>query len=84
MPDKIPEKNAAFIEAECLKAARRALGCSDLRSVKIGPLKPSGSGPNWEVLGFSPKLPAIAHSQAIELIAPLRQKYALKRGEGKK
>src|SRR5262245_61877673 len=28
MPDKTPEKNAQFIEAECLKVARRAVGQS--------------------------------------------------------
>ena len=49
MPDVMPEKDAAFIEAECLKVARRALGCSHLQSVRIGPLKPTGSAPNWEV-----------------------------------
>jgi hypothetical protein len=78
MPEVMPEKDAAFIEAECLKVARRALGCSHLRSVRIGPLKPTGSAPNWEVYGFSPTLPAMAHAEALKAIAPLRQKYALK------
>jgi hypothetical protein len=40
MPEKMPEKTAKFIEAECLKAARREQGCSELQSVRIGPLKP--------------------------------------------
>jgi hypothetical protein len=88
MPERMPEKSMEFIEAayqeqserrapECLKAARRAPGCSDLRSVRIGRIKPCGSGPNWEVLGFTPDLPEIAHNQALEAIAYLRQKYAL-------
>jgi hypothetical protein len=66
---------------ECLKVARRALGCSDLSGVRIGPLKPAGSGPNWEVFGFSPELPKLAHDEALKAIAPLRQTYALKRNE---
>jgi hypothetical protein len=78
MPEKMPEKDAAFIEAECLKAARGAIGCSHLERVKIGPLKPAGSGPNWEVHGFTPELPPIAEAEAHGRIAPLRQKFALK------
>ena len=78
LPDETPEKSAEFIEAECLKAARHALGCSGLTRVKIGPMRSRGSGPNWEVYGFSPSLSAIAHSEALKLIALLRQKYALK------
>jgi hypothetical protein len=79
MPKKTPEKSAKEIEIECLRVARLAVGCSHLEGVRIGPLKPKGSGPNWEVFGFSPKLPAIAHTEALEVIAPLRQKYSLKR-----
>ena len=30
MPEKMPEMSRAFIEAECLKVARRVQGCSDL------------------------------------------------------
>jgi hypothetical protein len=78
MPDQMPEKDAAFIQAECLKAARRALGCSDLQAVRIGPLKPKGSGPNWEVYGFFPTLPAMLDAEARKAIAPIRQTYALK------
>ena len=29
MPEKMPEMSRAFIEAECLKVARREQGCSD-------------------------------------------------------
>jgi hypothetical protein len=77
MPDKIPERSKAFIELECLKVARGAVGCSDLRAVRIGRLKPRGGGPNWEVLGFSPELDKLAHDEALEKIAPLRQMFAL-------
>ena len=81
--DRVPENSAAFIETEYLKAAHRVLGCSDLQSLKIGSLKPSGSGPNWEVLGLFPKLRYHPLS-AIELIVPLGQKHTLKRGKGRK
>ena len=77
MPEKMPEKSREFIEAECLKVARQEQGCSDLQRVRIGRLKPSGSAPNWEVLGFSPDLPEIAKSYAMRTIAGVRQQYAL-------
>jgi hypothetical protein len=83
MPKKMPEKRREEIEIECLRMARRAVGCSHLRGVRIGPLKPNGSGPNWEVFGFSPQLPAVAQIEALEMIAPLRQQYALKRRSNK-
>jgi hypothetical protein len=79
MPEKMPEMSRAFIEAECLKVASREQGCSDLQRVTIGHLRPSGSGPNWEVLGFSPALPELAFDYAMRAIDRLRQKYALKR-----
>jgi hypothetical protein len=79
MPKKMPAKSREFIEAECLKVARHEQGCSDLQRVTIGPLKPSGSGPNWEVLGFSPPLPELAFDYAMRAIDRVRQKYALER-----
>jgi hypothetical protein len=77
MPEKMPEKSRDFIEAECLKVAKRQLGCHDLKAVHIGRTRPRGSGPNWEVLGFTPALPSAAHDFAMTAIAPVRQKYAL-------
>jgi hypothetical protein len=77
MPETMPEKSRDFIEAECLKVARRQLGYHDLQKVFIARTKPSGSGPNWEVLGFTPELPPRAHDAAMTVIAALRQKYAL-------
>jgi hypothetical protein len=79
MPEKMPEKNRKFIEAECLKVARMQQGCSDLRAIRIGRTSPRGSGPNWEVLGFSPELPPLAESYALKAIDRLRQRYALAR-----
>jgi len=79
MPEKMPEKSREFIEAECLKVARLEQGCSDLVRVRIGRTKPRGSGPNWEVLGFSPDLPELAQIYALKAIDRPRQKYALAR-----
>ena len=72
-----------FIEAECLKAARREQGCSDLVKVRIGRTKPRGSGPNWEVLGFSPALPELAQIYAFDAIDRLRQTYPLRLTSGR-
>lgn len=71
MPDKKPEKNAEFIEAECLKVARRRHDWP-------------GEADRDQLLGsvrFSPTLPAMAHFEALKAIAPLRSKYALKQNE---
>jgi hypothetical protein len=84
MPDQMPEKSSKFLEAECLKVARRQIGCSHLKAVRIGPLRPTGSGPNWEVLGFTPNLPPTAKSEAMQAIDVLRGTYALeKKSAGK-
>jgi hypothetical protein len=77
MPEKMPEKSKDFIEAECLKTARLQIGCRHLERVFIGRRKPAGSGPNWEVLGFTPQLPPRAQAAAETAIAQLTQKYAL-------
>jgi len=57
MSELMPKKGWDFLEQEALRRARNQLGCCHLKAVKIGPLKPMGSGPNWEVLGFTPDLP---------------------------
>jgi hypothetical protein len=54
MHEQMPEKMWDWLGAESLRIARLQLGCGELTSVRIGPLKPQGSGPNWEVLGFKP------------------------------
>ena len=79
MPELMPEKNSDFLEEECLKVARRQLGCGHLKAVRIGPLKPSGSGPNWEVLGFTPDSHPGAERAAMKAIDVLRGTYALKK-----
>jgi len=75
----LPEKTADFLEAECLKMARRRLHCEHLEAVKIGPTRPSGSGPNWELLAFKPELDERAYENAMRAINLLRRVYALAR-----
>ena len=79
MPELMPEKSSDFLEDACLEVARRQPGCSELKAVRIGPLKPRGSGPNWEVLGFTPDLPPIAKQEAMQAIDKLRGIYAPKK-----
>ena len=74
---KMPEKSPEFIEAECLRVARLQPGCRELKTVRIGRTRPQGTGPNWEVLGFTPDLPPIAKDFAVKAIHTLRQVYAL-------
>ena len=79
MPEMMPEKSWDFLERESLRVARGQLGCGHLKAVRIGPLKPLGTGPNWEVLGFTPDLPEGAKNNAMNAIDVLRGTWALKR-----
>ena len=63
MSVQMPEMTREFLEAECLKRAKTALGCSDLTAVKIA-AAPPGGGPNWYVESFVPPLPPIAEKEA--------------------
>ena len=74
---KMPEKTREWLQAEALKRCRRRLGCGHLEAVFVGSTKPSGSGPNWEVLAFKPELPPIAEAEAMDEIHQLRAVYAL-------
>jgi hypothetical protein len=77
---RMPEKPAAWLEAECLRRCRRLMQCRDLKAVKIEPTKPAGSGPNWQVAAFKPELDGIAHQEAMKTIDILRGTYALAKG----
>ena len=79
MHASIPEKAVDFLEAECLKMARRRLHCEHLEAVKIGPTRPMGSGPNWELLAFKPELHGRAYDNAMRAVQILRQIYVLAR-----
>jgi len=77
MAEKMPKMSREFLEEECLRVARRALGCRDLTAVKIARADPPGSGPNWYVKEFVPPLPPIAEREARELCVRLAGQYAL-------
>ncbi len=77
MTEQMPEMSREFLEAECLRVARTALGCRELRAVKIARAHPPGSGPNWYVKEFVPPLPPVAEKEARDLLTRLSGRYAL-------
>jgi hypothetical protein len=77
MAESMPEMTRNFLEAECLRVARGALGCNDLQAVKIARADIAGSGPNWYPSEFVPTLPPLAEKEARLAIAPLTGRYAL-------
>jgi hypothetical protein len=76
----IPEKSAAWLEAECLRRCRLLVLSRDLQAVKIERTKGAGSGPNWQIAAFKPELDGLAYQEATIVIAHLRGTYALARG----
>jgi hypothetical protein len=76
----MPEKSAAWLEAECLRRCRLLPLSRHLEAVKIERIKPAGSGPNWQVAAFKPELDRVAHQEAIAAIAHLRGTYSLAKG----
>ena len=73
------KRSTEFIELVCLSLARIQPGCGDLLVVRIGPLKPTEGGPNWEVLRFAPDLSPLAQEGAMKAIDVLRGIYALEK-----
>jgi hypothetical protein len=69
---QMPEKSAAWLEAECLERCLRLPPCRHLEAVKIEPMKPTGSGPNWQVAAFKPELHEGAHQEAMRTIDVIR------------
>jgi hypothetical protein len=77
---QMPEKSAAWLEAECLRRCRRLVLSRHLEAVKIERTKPVGSGPNWQLAAFKPELNGIDYHEAMGTIAILRGTYALAKG----
>jgi hypothetical protein len=73
----MPEKSVEWLQAEALRLCRIQIGCHHLEAVLIGPTKPKGSGPNWELLAFKPELGGAAHNVAMRVIHIMRGTYAL-------
>jgi hypothetical protein len=76
----VPEKTAAWLEAECLRRCRLLALSGHLEAVKIERTKPARSGPNWQIAAFKPELEGLAHQEAMRVIAHLQGTYALARG----
>jgi hypothetical protein len=73
----MPEKSAAWLEAECLRRCRLLVLGRHLEAVKIERIKPPESGPNWQVAAFKPELDGVAYQEAMAVIVHLRGTYAL-------
>jgi hypothetical protein len=76
----MPEKSAAWLEAECLRRCRLLVLSRHLKAVKIERIKPAGTRPNWQLAAFKPDLDGIAYQEALAVIAHLRRTYALAKG----
>jgi hypothetical protein len=78
----MPEKTVEWLQDEALRRITKISKCKGLKAVKIGPTKPRGTGPNWELLAFKPAfLPnaPLADHDAMMVIHDMQQQYALKR-----
>src|SRR6266516_7230171 len=64
-------KSRAWLEAECLKIARRTLGGSEIQLVTIRRLHPKGAGPNWKVADIIPQ-PTAPVSEVVRRARPFR------------
>ncbi len=68
-----PTKSRAWLEAECLKLARRTLGGSEIQRVTIRRLHPKGMGPNWKVADIIPQ-PTPLVSGEVRAAAPVQSR----------
>jgi hypothetical protein len=76
-PTKLKKKSRDWLEAECLRLARRVPGGSEIERVTIRRLRPNGDGPNWKVADIVPQ-PDLALSQTIRTkLARLADEYLL-------
>lgn len=70
-------KSRAWLEAECLKIARRTLGGSEIQLVTIRRLHPKGAGPNWKVADIIPQPAPSVSGELRQALAPLTATYTL-------
>lgn len=75
------QKSRAFIEAECVKAARAETLCRELEHVKIRRLFPSGTAANWQPAEFDPPLSTVGECMAQKAMSSLADSYTLADGE---
>jgi hypothetical protein len=70
-------KSRAWLEAECLKIARRTLGGSEIQLVTMRRLHPKGGGPNWKVADIIPQPAPSVSGELRQALAPLTATYTL-------
>ena len=76
-PKQMPTMSRAWLEAECLKLARKALGGSEIQAVTIRRLRSNGGGPNWKIADIIPQPTLLVSGQVREALAHLTGTYAL-------
>jgi hypothetical protein len=76
-PKQMPVKSRAWLEAECLKLAKRTLGGSEIERVTIRRLHPKGTGPNWKVADLIPQQTLLVSQEVRDALSRLARKYAL-------
>jgi hypothetical protein len=76
-PKSKPVKTRAWLEAECLKLAKRTLSGSEIERVTVRRLHPKGTGPNWKVADLIPQQTLSVSQEVRERLSRLAGKYAL-------
>jgi hypothetical protein len=74
---QMPTKSREWLEAECVKLARRVLGGSEIQYVAIRRLHPKGTGPNWKVADIVPQPSPLVSDEVRDELARLTGTYAL-------
>ncbi len=74
---QMPAKSRAWLEAECLKLAKRALGGREIQRVTIRRLNTKGTGPNWKIADIIPQPTLMVSGEVREALAHLPGTYAL-------
>jgi hypothetical protein len=74
---QMPTKSGEWLEAECLKLARRTLGGSEIQYVTIRRLHPKGTRPNWKVADLIPQPTPLVSREVRDALAHLTGTYAL-------
>jgi hypothetical protein len=72
---QIPTKSRDWLEAECLKLARRTIG--KIQSVTIRRLHPKGARTNWKVADIIPQPSPLVSGKIRDRLAPLTGTFAL-------
>jgi NAD(P)-dependent dehydrogenase (short-subunit alcohol dehydrogenase family) len=76
-PRQKPAKSRAWLDAECLKLARTALGGSEIQLVTIRLLHPKGMGPQWKVADIIPEPTPLVSEHVRAALAHLTGAYSL-------